>query len=190
MRICFFLVVCISERDDALRGGSKYLRVSNSPFVSPERLASEIDDSASMDGVLPSIGSFPPAESCIAQASNARRASGGPHFSQDDLTKGDSITGIEIMMRRLLQEQSDRVEEMHRHQRAEDRAEVKRTIETAIAQHVQPLNTVIAQERGHHEYKPSQKFNSRLKVCKLKFIRSAPTRFQIVLVKDEVTRWS
>ena len=51
------------------------------------------------------------------------------------------------MMRRLLQEQSDRVEEMHRHQRAEDRAEVKRTIETAIAQHVQHLNTVIAQER-------------------------------------------
>ena len=36
---------------------------------------------------------------------------------------------------------------MHRHQRAEDRAEVKRTIETAIAQYVQPLNTIIAQER-------------------------------------------
>ena len=54
------------ERDGVLRGGSKYLRVSNSPFVSPERLASEIDDSASMDGVLPSIGSFLPAESCIA----------------------------------------------------------------------------------------------------------------------------
>ena len=51
------------------------------------------------------------------------------------------------MMRRLLQEHLNHEEELHRPQRVEDRAEVKRTVETTIAHHVQRLNAAIAQER-------------------------------------------
>ena len=53
------------------------------------------------------------------------------------------MTNIKIMMRRLLDDHDARPEERSRRLHLDQ----KRAIETAIAQHVQPLNAAIAQER-------------------------------------------
>ena len=50
---------------------------------------------------------------------------------------------MKIMLRRLLEEHDARADERHR----QVQLETKRSIETVIAQHVQPLNAAIAQER-------------------------------------------
>ena len=55
----------------------------------------------------------------------------------------ESISSIEKMMRKLLQEQKEDTKQLLQDQKDD----TKRVIECAIAQHVQPLNTAIAQER-------------------------------------------
>ena len=51
------------------------------------------------------------------------------------------------MMRRLLEDHQLKSEEMHRQQLGRQQEELKRNIETTIAQYCQPLSSAIAQER-------------------------------------------
>ena len=55
----------------------------------------------------------------------------------------ESISSIEKMIRKLLQEQKEDTKQLLQDQKDD----TKRVIECAIAQHVQHLNTAIAQER-------------------------------------------
>ena len=62
-----------------------------------------------------------------------RRAASGLQLEAIELlTEDESMTGMMQMMRRLMQERN---------------IEVKQTIETTIAQHIQCLNKAIAQEK-------------------------------------------
>ena len=62
---------------------------------------------------------------------------------KDNLHLTESMPGMEIMMRRLLDDHDARAEERSRRLHLDQ----KRTIETAIIQYEQSLNTAIAQKR-------------------------------------------
>ena len=56
---------------------------------------------------------------------------------------GESMSSIEKMMQKLLQEQKEDTKQFLQHHKED----IKRVIEYPIAQHVQPLNIANAQER-------------------------------------------
>ena len=136
------------QREDALRGRTKHLYVSTNPFISLERFVSSIENLISMDANLWRIHFLYTTHALlkIAEISNPCGVSSGIALTQDDLIKGISMARIEIMIRRLLQEQWDRTEELYRQWRLEDRTELKRIIETIIAHYDQSLNATIEKE--------------------------------------------
>ena len=149
--LCTSQVVLSPQREGILRGG-KTARLQ-SPFVSGKDVLA--------DSSLASIQAFPFGSHHIAApqfvhggslsttglalgindditsssvALSTTNASDGQSGVSGRQSGEDAINGNDIMkqMRQLFSQQQD---------------EVKRTIETAIAQHVQPLNSAIAQER-------------------------------------------
>ena len=105
-------------------------------------------ESLEVDSDMPTIESFPfklsasNAEGSHSQTTSVLASASLPP-PVESLKVVESMTGMEIMMRRLLKEQDDRNEDWHRRQQEE----TKRTIESVIATHVQLLNTAIAHER-------------------------------------------
>ena len=125
-----------------MRGG-KYPKssVPQSPF----RAAQTVNPDAS--AALLEIQNFPSEVSENAAVSVQVSSSSGNILGQDHLTPAGSNTDIEIMMSRLLEAHQLRSEEIHRQQLGRQQEELKRTIETTIAQHCQSLSSAIVQER-------------------------------------------
>ena len=74
---------------------------------------------------------------------SAEEIDNGGGKGKSKLNSTDSMAAMKFMIRRLLEDHDARADERHR----QAQLDTKRSIEAAIAQHVQPLNAAVDEER-------------------------------------------